>query len=218
MFGDSLGTSEIFEFCTNSNKIIVELGANDGYHSQEILNHMKEGDKLYCIEADSHCIGLHKNRINNDKCLLTHAAITDSDGEGIFHRCTSPSPYGNPVWHYASSLKPIKHGLVVNPWLRYEDDITVRYITLDSFAKENGIDHIDFIWCDVEGAYAEVVDGAKEILKRTRYFYTECEDVETYEGEIMYSALRQKMESIGWELVYRFRYDALFINMGIINE
>jgi len=198
-------------------RIIIEIGANDGKDTVEMLKHLNASDKIYAIEADPRCIEKHKNHINNPICQLTHAAVTNLDGEGIFHLCTSHfNDYG--VWDCASSLKKIKHGLVVNPWLRYEQDVNVRYLTLNTFAQESCIDYVDFIWCDVEGAYGEVVDGGKEILKKTKFFYTECEDVETYEGEIMYPALKFKMEELGWELVHRFQYDALFVNKALIHE
>ncbi len=38
--------------------------------------------------------------------------------------------------------------------------------TLDNWVKENGIERIDFIKADIEGAERNMLCGAKEILKR----------------------------------------------------
>jgi len=211
--GESLCLGKMFELInTGQPRTIIELGVNHGTTSEFLLQRMNKDEILYGIEADPRCIVKIKNKIKDPRFYITHAAVTDEDIESIeFHLCTAIHPGYGP-WDCASSLKPIKHGLVVNPWLKYEEDVYVAGISLDTFTKCSFIDKVDFIWCDVEGAYAEVVDGGLETLKRTKYFYTECEDVETYEGEIMYPAMKTKMESIGWELVHRFKYDALFIN------
>ena len=37
---------------------------------------------------------------------------------------------------------------------------------------------------DVQGAEGDVIEGGREILKRTRYLYTEYSDKELYEGEL----------------------------------
>lgn len=223
-FGDSLGCGEVLEFCNNTHwkgpynfsvsnpKTIIELGANNGSSTREILSRMNGNDRMIAVEADPRCVGKINNHIHDSRLKLIHAAVTDKDVEEIeFHLCTAEYPGYGP-WDCASSLKPIKHGLVVNPWLKYEQDVKVRGISLDTLYKENNVSLCDFVWCDVEGAYAEVVRGGTEAFKKTRFFYTECEDVETYEGEIMYPALKEMMEGIGWELVNRFRYDALFRN------
>lgn len=191
-------------------KTILEIGSSNGEDSNRILKHLGELDRLFCVEADPRALDKHKKNVCDSRCSLTHAAITNIDSEGIFHLCTAS--YGNyGEWDLASSLKKIKHGLVVNPWLKYEKDIVVRYVKLDTFCGEKDI-IADFIWCDVEGAYSEVVDGGIKSLENAKYFYVECEDVETYEGEIMYPALREKMESLGYSLLHRFKYDALFKN------
>ena len=50
--------------------------------------------------------------------------------------------------------------------------------------EKNGIDTVDFIWMDVQGAEGEVLGGGKNILVNTRFVYTEYDDRELYEGQI----------------------------------
>ena len=81
-----------------------------------------------------------------------------------------------------------------------------------------GIDYIDFIWCDVEGNTGETVEGGLNILKKTKYFYTEARDnrLYGYEGELLYPDILKLMESIGFELVVRFESDVLFKNKALV--
>lgn len=46
------------------------------------------------------------------------------------------------------------------------DLVSVNVITLDNYARENALEKIDFIKCDVEGAELFVLQGAKDILER----------------------------------------------------
>lgn len=52
--------------------------------------------------------------------------------------------------------------------------IEVEADTLDHMLEELGIKRVDFMKVDVEGAELEVLEGAREILKRTRKVVVEC--------------------------------------------
>jgi len=60
--------------------------------------------------------------------------------------------------------------------------IKVKTIRLDTWYKESGLEVIDFIWSDVEGSERDMINGAKETLKNTRYLYCEYNEKEMYEG------------------------------------
>ena len=44
---------------------------------------------------------------------------------------------------------------------------------LDTYVKGKSIPKVDFIWVDVEGAERDVIQGAVETLKITRFVFTE---------------------------------------------
>jgi hypothetical protein len=65
----------------------------------------------------------------------------------------------------------------------------------------------------VQGAEADLIAGAAESLKFTRYFYTEYNENEMYQGQV---GLRKLMELLpDFELVVRFPDDVLLRNRSL---
>lgn len=197
-----------------SPRTFIELGANNGSDTSSLLGQLGLEDRYIAVEADPRCVEKHKSRINDKRLTLIHAALNDHDGTGTFHMCTSPYANYGP-WDCASSLRKPKQALVVNPWLRYEEDVEVRFITLDTLYSEYDLNIVDFVWCDVEGAFADVIRGGSDALKKTRFIYSEVEEDEQYEGQTLFPEVVKMMEVEGWELVFKFRYDALFRNKSL---
>ncbi len=58
-------------------------------------------------------------------------------------------------------------------------------ITLDRHLEKYGLKGktIDFIYCDIQGAEKQMIAGANESLKKTRYLYTEYSNSEDYENQ-----------------------------------
>ncbi len=197
-------------------KVMIELGAGEGEDTEQFLNLLGEDDIYVAVEADPRTF--QKLREYNDKrARLVNAAISNIDKEnGTFHICTGIIPEkGRPHYDGSSTRFPTQETYELVPWLAYED-IQVKYITLDTLIKEHYIKEIDFIWCDVEGATGEVIDGGLKALKKTRYFYTEVKSTKdyAYEGEALYDEIVKKMNAVGFELVFKFQDDALFRNIS----
>ncbi|MCY4315169.1 MAG: FkbM family methyltransferase, partial [Roseovarius sp.] len=71
-----------------------------------------------------------------------------------------------------------------------------------------GISKIDFLWADVQGAEGDLIEGARETLRKNEYFYTEYSNKELYDGEW---SLRKIGKSLpNHELIRVWRQDALF--------
>jgi hypothetical protein len=86
----------------------------------------------------------------------------------------------------------------------------VETMRLDTFTQRNRITRIDFIWADVQGAEADLIAGATESLKFTRYVYTEYNENEMYQGQV---GLRKLIELLPeFEVVVRFPDDVLLRN------
>lgn len=75
-------------------------------------------------------------------------------------------------------------------------------MNLDEWAVQNNVDHIDFMWLDMQGAEMKMLQGAPQILKNVSVIYTEVNFYEVYAGCPTYPEYRAWLESQGFKVVY----------------
>ncbi|MBI3416067.1 MAG: FkbM family methyltransferase [Verrucomicrobia bacterium] len=73
--------------------------------------------------------------------------------------------------------------------------------TLDSVLAEAGLDRIDLLKIDVQGAEHLVLAGAKATLARTRIVWTECAFKTIYDGASTFSELYTTLNQAGFQLM-----------------
>ena len=113
-------------------------------------------------------------------------------------------------WDYSGSIRQPKKHLEIYPWCTFEKKVDVETKRLDTWIREQGIEYIDFIWADVQGAEVDLIKGAGETLARTRYFYTEYSNKELYRGQINLRGLLNLLPN--FEVLYRYDNDVLLRN------
>ena len=84
---------------------------------------------------------------------------------------------------------------------------------LDSWAKEQGVGAIDFIWADVQGAEGDLIAGAKATLAKARFFYTEYSNDEWYAGQPTLADIAHMLT--GFSILRRYEMDVLFKNNAL---
>ena len=62
--------------------------------------------------------------------------------------------------------------------------------TLDDWAEQHGVDHIDMLWLDLQGFEYQVLKACPKILKTVKALQVEFSVVPFYEGTILYDDLR----------------------------
>ena len=97
--------------------------------------------------------------------------------------------------------------------MRFNNTVAVEVRTLDGWAKEQGLETIDFIWADVQGAEMDLIQGAQKTLSRTRFFYTEYNDHQLYEGQP--SLCRISASLPDFRIRIRYPDDVLFQNLKL---
>lgn len=153
-------------------KTFLELGAHRGTDTTWLA--AIPGVTLHAFEPDPrnwppprHNVALHR------------AAIAERDGRGPL--IVSQRGWGQ-EWTYSSSIKLPKNHLRRYP-VTFGETIEVELVTLDTFTQKHGLEVIDFIWADIQGAEGEMIRGGRRTLERTRYLYTEYSDDEMYERQ-----------------------------------
>ena len=176
---------EILQLLNKDNPIILEIGTNDGEDSEDFVNTFKN-IQLYCFEPDPRAILRFNNRMKKySNYKLYEMAISNNNGEIDFYLSGGSNPgmpwYGD--WDKSSSIKKPKLHLLQHRWCIFNNTIKVETKRLDDWFEEEKLENIDFIWVDVQGAEKEMIEGAIETLKKTRYLYTEFDNLELYEGQ-----------------------------------
>lgn len=200
-------------------RVILEIGAHHGWHTEWFLKIFPSAT-IHAFEPDLRALAKFKSNIVDPRVHLIEMAIGAKDGEAEFH-VSSGLPDSIPPearatfskgWDQSGSIRNPKTVAMARqyPWLKFESTITVMVRSLDSWAKENGIGAVDFIWADMQGAEGDLIRGGEATLARTRYLYAEYSNEELYEGESSLEALLNMLPK--FSVLKRYPGDVLLKN------
>ena len=116
---------------------------------------------------------------------------------GLYSRTGVYAFYVSQKWDGASSLLKDNNF----PDVIYEDrQITVHCKNLDEWAEELHVDHIDYIWLDMEGAELEMLKASPNILKTVRAISCELNHCEFRKGMCHFKEMKTFLEEQGFTL------------------
>lgn len=139
-------------------------------------------------------------------------ALSDRSGEAMFH-VSSGRPrelFSGEEWNYgnkSSSLLPPAGQGPMYGWIEFQEQITVRTDTLESFCSSRQIERVDFIHMDVQGAEHLVLAGAGLMLPHIGALWMEVSDKELYQGQILRADMERFMRAQGFALGFEVRRD-----------
>lgn len=147
--------SDIFN--QKKDMVVIDVGANSGL----VTKFMREfSKKVYAIEPDkNHFAALKKNKEFNkwDNVDVFELALADKDGEMTLNTFESNQTCNSLMNDYGQGGQKVK---------------TMRF---DTFFKENNIDEVDFVKCDVE--------NYEDILLRSEGFINVADKIKAIEVE-----------------------------------
>jgi FkbM family methyltransferase len=127
-------------------------------------------------------------------------ALADTAGERSF--------FVNPQWHTRNSLlpRPSQGRRYYREGSELAPSVTVQTNTLDAFCSQHGVDRINILKLDVQGAEGMVLRGAERLLSREAIdlVFTEVMFVPHYEGGPLFHQLWGQLEQ------YRYSFFNLF--------
>lgn len=137
----------------NNPRTVIDIGGNIGYFSLYFANKLPNA-KFHCFEPIPNTYTyLEKNlQINNSKNIAAYNI-------GFTNKKQAIEMFYNPEGSGGSSMRDLLGASCTKK-------ITCEFATLDDFVRENNIDNIDFIKCDVEGAEKFVFEGAINTIKK----------------------------------------------------
>ncbi len=171
------------------NPIIVEAGAFNGADSVKMATHWPKG-VIHSFEPVPKIFQRLQAATQPYSNIHCHPiALSDHNGTAEFYVSEKPQHPGIPS-QAGSLLKPKKR-LNLSP-LIFPTTINVPTITLDTWAHNNAISHIDFLWLDMQGHELAVLKASPHILATVKVMYTEVSFLESY------ADIPQYLEVISW--------------------
>lgn len=198
---------------------VLELGANDGTHTLEFLKAFKD-IKIYCFEPDPRNVKQFKKNVNDERCEIYEVAISNKESTAKLLLSggwpdDTIKPDNKEEWDASNTIcKPLDAYLQELPWLTFDNTIEVKTTSLDVWAKEHNVHLIDFIWADVEGAERLLIEGGMNTLRKTRYFYTECHDINYFENQLTCKEMINILKG-EFEVADVIPYNMLFKNIKL---
>lgn len=159
--------------------VVLDIGAGIG---EEAVILAPRVGRMICIEANDRVFRcLEKNIAENklDNVTAIRCAISDFDGE---------LRLSDDADHLAN--RAVSSGGIVVPAM-----------TIESLCKAQGIDRVDFLKMNIEGAERQAVDGFGSI--DVRRLVVSCHDFIGDPGLKTYDEVRAKLEAMGYEIKRR---------------
>lgn len=139
--------------------VVMDIGAHVGFFTLLLADLVGNKGKVYSFEPYSKNVQLLRENVvinNLDWVEVIPLALSDKVGEVILHL--------NPINDGGHSLADLSNNPDLRGWDTHNLIEVVRTTTLDNFVQEKGIQKIDLIKMDVEGAETLVLEGAKNTL------------------------------------------------------
>lgn len=186
--------------------VILEIGAAKGEDTQKILKYTTPAN-YYAFEPDPrNLIELKKLPVN-----IIESAVGASDGECEFYLSSGTNPEHFYEHTYSNSIRKPKNTLVAFPWLKFEQTIKVKIITLKNFLKMTPIKTVDLMWVDAQGAESDIIIGAGEDINRVKFLYMEYNNGELYENQLNLTETLKLLPKC-FKVVHIFYNDVLLEN------
>jgi FkbM family methyltransferase len=207
----------IVQMVDRSEATILDIGANNGEHTAEFLRRFPRA-QVFSFEPDPRAIEKFYQVVQNPRANLIKKAVGATSGWATFYQSGGKPPNAaegdwKGGWDLSGSIRRPTGHLEANPWCTFDSSIEVEVTTLDDWTREVGVNSIDFIWADVQGAESDLISGGLEAFKFTRYFYTEYSNKEMYDGEADLNQILAMLPQ--FEVVEIFDCDVLLRNKMI---
>lgn len=181
--------STLFSLLANHLKpdaVIVEAGAFTGKDTQKLAQISAE----YSVHAFEPEPTIFKELERNTREIVNikryNLALSNTQGTALFHKAYNPKKPDMPC--QAGSLLAPKDRLLHSPII-YTETIPVETITLDSWSKAYNVEHVDFLWLDLQGHELSALQGATSLLKTVSLLYIELNFINAYENQPEHSTV-----------------------------
>jgi FkbM family methyltransferase len=150
---DEKGVVRLLRQVVREGDVFFDLGANFGFYSSYVLPLCGKSGAVHSFEPNR-CLFLHLRRlieVNSSYGSIHLNAVAVGKHSG------SLPLYG---WDRIGSSSLYPH-----EWLDRDSKVAVPVLSIDEYVRENGIERIDVVKIDIEGAELDALEGMKETLR-----------------------------------------------------
>lgn len=150
--------------------VCLHVGASDGRHSY-VMTRVAPKAKIYAFEPSAFAFDVLKTCLAwhgiADQVTPVHAAVSDEPGELLLVTPKKTSGRMGRAYAFVAEARP--EGKIRPDLEDIGADVQpTPVVTLDAYCAERGIDRVDFIRMDIEGAEQKALAGARQIIDRDR--------------------------------------------------
>lgn len=199
--GKDLWSDVISKISKDGVLTIFDVGANEGQSSLEFIKIFPYAT-IYSFEPFTETYMLLKENVDSSRVKTFNLGFADSQGSRQFHAsdlsCLNSILKQGSEWVWQSD--PLK------------SSVELQFDTLDSFCLKQGIEYIDILKIDVQGAEEYVLKGAVRMLNEHRIGFVKLEVlfIELYEGQATFTSLYEMM--LKYNFVFFGLYDHYYEN------
>jgi len=191
---------DILKYLKNIKKpIILEAGAADGYDTIR-FSKLAPSSTIYAFEPVKKNFIMLGDRVKScSNVKIYNLALADFDGTTEMNISKNSENIGGTA--IASTLLEPEFHLTLCPNITFDEKEKVKTKTLDSWALEEEVDHIDAMWLDMQGYEYLMLKKSIKILPTVRVIYSEVCTKELFKGACLYDEYKDWLLSLGFKIV-----------------
>ena len=203
-----------------NNPTIIEAGAHDGRDTIRMKRKWPNAT-IYAFEPRQDVFDqLAQKAKNHTSIHLYQLGLSDHSGVQKFY-LSCPQKNSNYKADAQSSLFPPElenWGKKLKEMIDFKETIDVSVTTLDDWAREQNIKHIDFLWLDLQGNEFQVLNASPYVFSLVSVIKTEVSRKPLYKGTLPYSQFKEWFIKNGFTCIQepRGHGDAIFVRKSVM--
>ena len=195
--------------------VILDVGANNGGHSRYFASEF-ESSFVYSFEPDDRALEKFHSGLKtlpsdiSSRIKIYKTCVGNLDGEITFFSSDGSGKWNN--WDCSGSIKKPSLHTQLRPEITFLET-THQIIKLNSWSKQSGIQKIDFIWADCQGAELDMILGASDILNTVKFINVECHNPPLYEDDANINDIKSELKD--FEVIFKTHNDWFFARKNL---
>lgn len=174
-------------------KVVYDVGAAVGIFAVALAKQTNIHQVVAFEPLPDSWVELKKRTENNPKIKCYNTAVGEQS--------TSMRFFVTEDGNSSSCLPPTRFQATAFPTRGLARETNVKVVSLDNIQKEMRLPMPDVLIVDAQGFELQVLRGAENCLKLTRYCILECSYVALYEGAPLINEILAYMHRIGWRVI-----------------